>query len=390
MNLIFISIGKYPNQRASAIRHSTLAQGVYENGHNVWFFILSPQDWNCLEKEYNGVTYTSLNKYNGNNKILKALYFKESLVCLKKKISEIHNKNTVDGIITYSTNNLIIQTALSVGKKHKIRVFHERTELPYVIGKSQSFIGNLKYDFYLNKLIPKFDGIFVISDKLREFFLSRNRNIEKILTIVDTNFFNNQSKPIYNFPYIAYCGKMSGTKDGVPILVESFAKLLNQFPSYRLLLIGDNSDKNAIKDTIDSIHNFDMKDKIIFTGMVPREDMPKLLGNSSLLVVSKPDNEQNSGNFPIKVGEYLSTGIPVVVTKVGEIPKFITDGENGFLATPDSVESFYTKMHEALIDSNRARKIGMNGRVLAQEVFDYRIQAKKMTDFIYNTPNKWE
>jgi glycosyltransferase involved in cell wall biosynthesis len=296
----------------------------------------------------------------------------------------------VDGIITYSTNNLIIQTALSIGKKHKIKVFHERTELPYVIGKSQTFIGNLKYDFYLNKLVPQFDGIFVISDKLREFFSSKNRNIEKILTIVDTNFFNNQSKPIYKFPYIAYCGKMSGSKDGVPILVEAFAKLLNKFPSFKLLLIGDNSNKNDIKDTIDSINNFNLKDNVVFTGMVTREVMPRLLGNSRLLVVSKPDNEQNSGNFPIKVGEYLSTGIPVVVTKVGEIPKFITDGENGFLATPDSAESFYSKMYEALNDYNKARKIGMKGRVLAQEIFDYRIQAKKMADFIYNTPNKWE
>ena len=36
--------------------------------------------------------------------------------------------------------------------------------------------------------------------------------------------------------------------------------------------------------------------------------MPTYLGNAELLVVSKPNNEQNSGNFPNKIGEYLATG----------------------------------------------------------------------------------
>jgi glycosyltransferase involved in cell wall biosynthesis len=110
--------------------------------------------------------------------------------------------------------------------------------------------------------------------------------------------------------------------------------------------------------------------------------MPQLLGNADILVVSKPDNLQNSANFPIKIGEYLSTGVPVVVTSVGEIPKFIIDRESGFLALPNNVESFYIKMYEVLSDYERAKQIGINGRKLAQKVFDYKIQSREMIEFI--------
>jgi glycosyltransferase involved in cell wall biosynthesis len=175
---------------------------------------------------------------------------------------------------------------------------------------------------------------------------------------------------------------MKGEKDGVQILIRSFAKLLNQFPNFKLILIGNSSDKFSIKETIGTIEKLDLKDKVIFTGLVAREEMPGLLGNAVLLVVSKPDIEQNSANFPIKIGEYLSTGVPTVVTSVGEIHQFITDGENGFVAEPGSDESFYSKMLEALSDYERAKKIGLNGRVLAKKIFDYKIQSKLVTDFI--------
>jgi glycosyltransferase involved in cell wall biosynthesis len=382
MNLIFISDGRYPDQTAEAIRHSTIAQGISENGHMVKFFVLSPQVWNSTEINFKGVNFKTFNEYTGKNTILKVLNFCYALFKMNKEIKQIHKQAPLDGIIVYSIFICVIQKTLSLGKKLKIKIFHERTELPNIMGYSNSFLGRIKYYYYINNLIPGFNGIFVISNKLIDFFKTYNRNIKKILTVVDTDFFNDKFNPVFDFPYIAYCGTMKGEKDGVPILVRSFAKLLNQFPNFKLLLIGNNSDKFSIKETIETIEKLDLKDKVIFTGLVAREEMPGLLGNAVLLVVSKPDIEQNSANFPIKIGEYLSTGVPTIVTSVGEIHQFITDGESGFVATPGSDESFYFKMLEALSDYERAKKIGLNGRMLAKKVFDYKIQSKLVTDYI--------
>ena len=49
-----------------------------------------------------------------------------------------------------------------------------------------------------------------------------------------------------------------------------------------------------------------------------------------MLVLARPDNIQAKGGFPTKLGEYLATGNPVVVTKVGEIPNYLIDGVNAF------------------------------------------------------------
>jgi len=90
----------------------------------------------------------------------------------------------------------------------------------------------------------------------------------------------------------------------------------------------------------------------------------------------------NTGNFPIKIGEYLATGVPIVVTSVGEIPLFVKDGESGFLAEPDNAKAFAKKMEEVLADPNRSKKIGQAGKKIAQTFFDYKIQAGIMAEYI--------
>lgn len=382
MNIIFISSGEYPDQHAAAIRHTTLAQGFKENGHSVKFLLLSSQQWANEEIEYKGVHFKTFNNYKGNNRVSRIFHFIKALNKLIITINNINEKAEIDGIIVFSIDIIIIKSLLSFAKEHKIKIFHERTELPYLIGRDNTLLGNLKFNFYINKLIPKFDGIFVISDKLKEYLYKFNKNIEKILTVVDANFFIDNNPSPYSFPYIAYCGTMSGNKDGVPVLIEAFSMLAEKFTFHKLLLIGNDSDKTAIKDTIDSINKFNINEKVIFAGLVDRVEMPNLLGHADLLVVSKPDNEQNSGNFPIKIGEYLATGIPIVVTQVGEIPKFITDLENGFLALPNSPDSFFQKMDEALTNYDNAKAIGLKGKEIAKNVFDFKIQAKIMADYI--------
>lgn len=384
MTFIFISTGGYPDQHAAAIRHTTLAQGMVENGHNVYFFLLNPQNWKATEKIYKGIEFKILDSHHENNKLLKKFNFYNALSKLQVKISELNSISPVDGIMVFSINSSIISATLKVGRKENIKVFHERTELPYVFGAKKSLFKYIRYKYYMKALIPRFDGLFVISDKLKDFFQPYNKNIKKITTVVDTQFFSIQSKSDYDFPYIGYCGTMSGDKDGIPILIHAFAKLASDFPDYKLVLVGNNS-RNKIAATLTLIEKLNLNDKVIFTGFVDREQMPHLLGNARLLVVSKPDNEQNSGNFPIKIGEYLSTGVPVIVTAVGEISKYLTDGQTAFLAKPDSVDSFYSKMKEALLDYERAKKIGLAGKKLAEDAFDYRKQADEMSNFILNT-----
>lgn len=382
MNIILVSSGQYPDSHAAAIRHSTLAKGLIEIGHVVSFLLLTPQNWNGhTELNYFGTQFKTLNNYHGSNKVLKNYHQLKAIFKAKRILNEFASKEKIDGIVILTIDILPIYFLIKASRALDIKVFHERTELPYALGK-QTIKDKALLRFYLNNLLPKFDGIFLISDKLISYIKQFNKATKKLLTVVDLSFFTTSKPSLYPFPYIGYCGTISGCKDGVPILIEAFAKITDQFPLVKLVLVGNDSDKIAINDTLDSIAKFRLEKKVIFSGLIERDMMPLVLCNAQILVVAKPDNEQNSGNFPIKIGEYLATGVPIVVTSVGEIPLFIQDGENGFLAVPGSPESFAQKMRTALENPVKSNEIGQRGKLVAEKLFDYRLQSAIMANYI--------
>lgn len=382
MNFVCISSDQYPDKYAAPIRHSTIMRGLVEQGHSVKFLLLSPQNWNSSNKlDYYGIQFETLNTYKGSNKILKKIYELIAIRKANKWIKKEAEKNNLDAVIIFTVEALPISLVMKKAHAAGVKVFHERTELPYASLLDYKK-GESKLNFYLKNLLPQFDGVFVINDKLNNYIQQFNSNTQKLLTVVNLSFFKTNKPSPYPFKYVAYCGQIWGQKDGVPILIEAFAKISNLFPELKLVLVGDNSKKDLIKETTGAVAKLNIQDKVVFTGLVERDMMPVILCNAEILVVSKPDNERNSGNFPIKIGEYLATGVPVVVTKVGEIPAFIKDGESGFLATPGSADAFAGKMKEALADTQRAKTIGLKGRQVAESFFDYRIQAKVMEEYI--------
>lgn len=377
MNITFISTGSYPDLYAGAIRHSLLARGLAEQGHHVQFLLLTAQDWKGHSQlDYYGVQFRELNSYRGSNKLLQHYHYLRGLLKVRRMLREQKRRGAIDVFFVHAVMpvHVIPMTWLvKQVRKMRIPVFHERTELPYVFGYNQKMM-----DIYTRKMLPAFDGIFVISDKLITWFSQYNQWVKKLVTVVDLPFFQTNQPSPYPFPYVGYCGTIGGTKDGVPILIQAFAKIADAFPGLRLVLVGNNTNKAAISDTLETIETCGIADRVVFTGLVERDRMPVILGNAAILVVAKPNTEQNSGNFPIKIGEYLATGVPVVVTRVGEIPLFIEDGESGYLSAPDDADAFAEKMREALTDPGKAKVAGLRGQAIAAEQFDYRKVAERM------------
>ena len=89
----------------------------------------------------------------------------------------------------------------------------------------------------------------------------------------------------------------------------------------------------------------------------------------------------NHKGFPTKLGEYLATGNPVVVTKVGEITDYLDNG-CAYLAEPDSVQSFSDKLIEALTNEN-SNIVGNKGRDIAIKYFSHKKQGEKLSNQLH-------
>jgi glycosyltransferase involved in cell wall biosynthesis len=172
---------------------------------------------------------------------------------------------------------------------------------------------------------------------------------------------------------------MNDAKDGVSILINAFNSIKNKFPQYKVYLIGGwNYDTPT---HLNLIVDFDLQERVFWMKEYDRNKIPNIICNADLLVLPRPASKQAQGGFPTKLGEYLATGNPVCATSVGEIPNYLKDNESVFFAKPGSVESFAEAMDRALSNPENAKRVGLNGRKVAEREFNKDIQAKKLYDF---------
>ncbi len=179
---------------------------------------------------------------------------------------------------------------------------------------------------------------------------------------------------------IATNGNMAGNKDGVINLIRAFDKASTQIGDVKLVLIGGSSseeDWNLIVNAVNGTNN----NKIILYGKANREHIPSLLKNAKALALARPNSLQSTGGFPTKLGEYLATGNPVVVTAVGDIPLYLNE-TNAFIVEPDNIDSFSSAIERVFSNYEQALAIGEKGRELARTVFSSVEQSKRLNNFL--------
>ena len=219
--------------------------------------------------------------------------------------------------------------------------------------------------------IRKADTVFAISHYLVDKATSYGcKNVVYVPTFVDTNFFrvNSESREKFrgrlnyekNDIVIAYSGSLAPF-EGLSYLLQAFTGLASKYPNVRLAIVGrkllrTDSDIPKLADDLS------LSSKVALIEPVPRADYPGLLSAFDILCVPRTDCLMSRAANPIKVTEYMSTGLPVVCSSIGEMSIVITHKVNGFLAKPGDAEDLEKTLDEVILNTEYSREVGRNGR----------------------------
>lgn len=367
MKILFVVWNLYPNTAYTNHTKATV-QGLIESGCKVDVLSIKPivtKEEICIEGQHQGIS------------MMATIWgFIMDFLLLAKSIKKY------DVVFCACSDLQVMKLSLKKARRYHLPIVHERTEFPdffYPDNKK----GRKALSDYL-RTVALFDKVFVISNPIRDYFIANGVPSEKVVIypmVVDPGRFDGIVKKEVGYRYMAYCGNLSNSKDGVADLIEAYGRSEAK-STHKLMLIGakPSSEEMSIYDGLIDKHN--IKDRVIFRGQVNRDEMPQLLTDADALLLSRPANRQALGGFPTKLGEYLTTGNPVLVTRVGDIDKYITDGVNGFLSEPGNNEQFAQKLDEIVGDYAKAKKIGEKGRELVFDTFNYKVQAEKVLQAI--------
>ncbi len=381
MNIVIVNTQTIPSSgkgAASVNRILSYSKGLARNGNSVRILSTAFME-NCGWQSYEGIPVRHLG-YNG-----KSLFSRTTgLIRTSFRLIRTLSKEEKDALIFVTSNYFLIILLELYCKFSSTKIINERSEYPFVImtnNKIMLFLSHL----YTDTAYKMLDGMIIMTKPLMDYYRqkasSHCRFIEVPMTVDSSRFENEHSKPTELRDYVAYCGNMGGNKDGLANLINAFSIVEKRGYPLKLLLIGGTNNQQEYDDLIALNKSLGNKN-VVFYGRAEREKMPGLLQNATMLALARPSGLQSTGGFPTKLGEYLSTGNPVVVTAVGDITLYLKNKENAFVVEPDNNAAFADALCYVWDHKEEATLIGKRGKELAKTVFNGEYQAKRIEKFI--------
>lgn len=395
MNIVIVGTGfSFPDGTGSTARVIAFAKGMMRNGALVNVFCPKPTENKKtglrniqLKGVYENIPfeYTCGQRLIANTRIGALLLYVKGLFRTCFAIQRIQRKKPVDAILLWYAEaplNFIFFKILA--KSIGAVLILEKSEYPYVYCEKTLSV-RMMMMFYERITLKSIDGVIVISEFLREYFYShlvRSDRILKIPILVDTDRFNlKQNSNKFVKHKIIYCGNLEH-QDEVTELLKAFGQISNEFPLWTLEIIGPLPDLDVIATLNLLAIEKGIVDRVIFAGAVSRNKIPTMLLDGDIMVLPRASGTFSMAGFPTKLGEYLATGKPVVVTATGCINEYLLDRVSAYLVKPDDVNAFAEVLRYVIYHYNEAIEVGNNGRNVAIREFDSNVQSKRILNFI--------
>lgn len=168
---------------------------------------------------------------------------------------------------------------------------------------------------------------------------------------------------------IGAVGRLSPEK-GLEYLFSAVREVVNVYPRTKVLIVGDGDEKYRLS-LQEKVKDLELSSHIILAGFY--KDVPQIL--RCLDIFTLPSLWEG---FNRSLLEAMACGLPVVATAVGGNVEIVQDGVNGLLVPPCNPGALASAIAELLKDKEKARKMGLEGKLLVKENFNIYINVRKI------------
>jgi glycosyltransferase involved in cell wall biosynthesis len=228
------------------------------------------------------------------------------------------------------------------------------------------------------KATQKSDAALVLS----EFEANQVKRIYKkdsqvIYEGVDISFFYPRNTDAYEAKYKGYFPIMHSTGfdsfKGTDLLVNSLVKLKSIIPNYKLLITYTRENTEKLNNYNEYILHNNLVDNVEFVGLLPYEQLPILYSFAKFYIEVGKNRSMSLSNK-----EALACGTPVI--RGNDSFEEITDGYNGILVNPDSVDDLVEAINIYQTDPGKYNKIKLNCVKSISDRFTWEAVTKKIVN----------
>lgn len=387
----------FPYGLAPTTRILSYSKGIIENGGSVDVFnhgshLKSSGYERSKSGIYQEISYHfTFRGYRFKYKILRKLirftgyrFFKAYILCAIKMYRENKKKKFKCMLIcSDSFKNLFFYSYLAkILRIYPIFIFDEYP-IP-IRHKLKTRIPRWK-ELLFKIALKKISAYISISETLKEYYcnlISKPTHILSVITDISRfNFKTNINNSYAKQKYLCYMGNMELAKDDVDNIIRAFSLISDRFGDLYLYLYGkpSNETKTILNNLISKLK---LENRVIIKGRVNNTKVPEILEKAYILVSSQPDTVRASGGFPTKLGEYLASGTPTLLTNVGENASYVKHRVHLFFANPNNINDYAEELKYIIENYQEALDVAKNGKKYIYENYSHVVQGRKLLKFI--------
>ena len=382
-SIVLVTNAPFPIGNVSTLRYTSYLTALSEKGIKskvVVFFPSSDGREGVPPKgEYKGIYYEYASSPTWRtNSILLKIFIAIGGILRSWLILSKHSYST---LILYGENSFFINVFYYIYcKLHGIRYLGDRSEYP-----SEKTRNSRVMSWFYTRKIRLFDGMIIMTNELSSYYsklANRNDFIYTLPMTIDDSRFSGivqleRKKPII----VVVFG--SHNRDGLLDSIKTFMKYCEQYSGLlNLVLIGPFEtlpNHLEIKDIINRSH---FVDRIEIKGLLPIDQVPQYLSDATCLLTTP--TFYKSGGFPTKLGEYMLSKTPIVLTNAGEISQYLEADKDAVICEPGDYDALAMGIRKIEEDPEFAKYLVSNAYKKVLTTFNAKTYVDGLMYFCFN------
>ena len=172
---------------------------------------------------------------------------------------------------------------------------------------------------------------------------------------------------------LLYHGVLSPNR-GLQNALYAFDSLKDEFPYLHFLFVGDGDGRNELEQISEKLN---LNDRVIFTGKVPYTKVSEYIRSANLAILPFPNITWWAVSSPIKLMEYLATGISIVATNIDAHRWVVEQTGGALLAEDDKPDSLAKSIKVLLIEG-----VEQVDPEILESTISWNKQAKSLSEFV--------
>ncbi len=162
-----------------------------------------------------------------------------------------------------------------------------------------------------------------------------------------------------NFQYVLFVGRLMAERK-VDLLLRAAKIVTDKIPLTKFIIVGDGYKRKNLELLAKKLH---IKDKVIFTGFISDEFLPSTYAACDLFIFTSVVPEIQG----LVLLEAISTGSPIVGSRIGAIPELVVNNFNGFTFRPFDEKDLAKKILIILRNKNIQKEFSKNSIYIAKK-----------------------